>query len=58
MSKPKMKWRVSYNVDLCITYEIEAPDQATALKDARDHGQVVDEAWESCTIDHIEQIEK
>lgn len=56
MSEPKKKWQVSYNVDLHITYEVEAPDQETALKDARDHGFIVNEAWESCDLDHVEQV--
>lgn len=57
MTAPKKKYRVSYNVDLVITYEIEAADEAEALKDARDNGNIVDEAWESCALEHVEIVE-
>lgn len=55
-AKTKQKYRVTYNVALEITYEIEAADEAEALKDARDHGHVVDESWASCDLDHVEQV--
>lgn len=58
MPTPNKTWRVTYRVDMSITYQVEAPDKETALHDARNSGMEVDQAWESCDLDHVEQVEK
>lgn len=51
------KWHVVYELICERTYEIEAPDEDTAIANARAHGTIINESEDSCDLSHVEQLE-
>lgn len=51
------KYNVIFNVSGERTYQVEAPDEETAIKTARDVGSIVNETEESSDLEHCELAE-
>lgn len=51
------KYNVIFNYVGERTYRVEAPDEATAIKTARDKGRLVLENEESSDLEHCERVE-
>lgn len=52
------KWNVVFNLHIERTYEVEAPDEATAIKNAGRDGRVVNETEEDRSLEHVEQKDR
>lgn len=49
------KWNVIFDFNIERTYEVEAPDEATAIKTARDKGLLLNESEDSSALQHVER---
>jgi len=55
-AEPMAKWHVVYNFMVERTYEVEAPDEASAIKTARDSGRIVNESEDTSDLEHVEKV--